>query len=64
MLLAVIAAMRSVLAEIRASGAPIELLPSMLSFDTFLDFIGVGEIRELEQRFADQDNHHEEREKR
>jgi hypothetical protein len=36
----------------------------MLSFDAFLDFIGVGEIRELERRFADQDNTHEEREKR
>jgi carboxyvinyl-carboxyphosphonate phosphorylmutase len=63
-LLAVTAAMRSVLAEIKATGSPIELLPSMLSFDAFLDFIGVGEIRELAQRFADQDNHHEEGEKR
>ncbi|HEX3976656.1 MAG TPA: oxaloacetate decarboxylase [Solirubrobacteraceae bacterium] len=52
MLLAATAAMRSVLAEIKASGTPIDLLPTMLGFDAFLDFIGVGEIRELEQRFA------------
>ena len=52
-LLSATAAMRSALAAIRTEGTPIELLPSMLSFDAFLDFIGVGEIRELEQRFAD-----------
>jgi carboxyvinyl-carboxyphosphonate phosphorylmutase len=63
-LLAATAAMRSVLAEIRTRGTPIEVLPSMLGFDAFLDFIGVGEIRALERRFADQDNTHEEREKR
>ena len=50
-LLAATAAMRSVLAEIKASGTPIEILPSMLGFDAFLDFIGASEIRELEQRF-------------
>jgi carboxyvinyl-carboxyphosphonate phosphorylmutase len=60
-LLAATAAMRSVLAEIKASGTPIELLPSMLGFDAFLDFIGIGEIRELEERFADRDNHPDER---
>ena len=60
-LLAATAAMRSVLAEIRTSGTPIDLLPSMLGFDAFLDFIGIGEIRELEERFADRDNHPEER---
>ena len=63
-LLAATAAMRSVLAEIRTRGTPIEILPSMLGFDAFLDFIGVGEIRQLEQRFADRDNTREEREKR
>ncbi|MFL5864061.1 MAG: oxaloacetate decarboxylase [Solirubrobacteraceae bacterium] len=52
-LLVATAAMRSVLAEIRTSGTPIDVLPSMLGFDAFLEFIGVGEIRELEQRFAD-----------
>lgn len=48
--------MRSVLAEIKARGTPIEVLADMLDFDAFLDFIGIGEIRELEQRFAGQDN--------
>ena len=48
--------MRAVLAEIKSSGTPIDALPSMLGFDAFLDFIGIGEIRELEQRFADQDS--------
>lgn len=51
-LLAATAAMRSVLAAIKERGTPIEVLPSMLGFDAFLDFIGAGEIRELEQRFA------------
>src|ERR1700760_2788042 len=51
-LLAATAAMRSVLAAIKTSGSPIDVLPSMLGFDAFLEFIGVGEIRELEQRFA------------
>jgi 2-methylisocitrate lyase-like PEP mutase family enzyme len=60
-LLAATAAMRSVLAEIKVSGTPIDLLPSMLGFDAFLDFIGIGEIRELEQRFADRDDHPDER---
>jgi 2,3-dimethylmalate lyase len=55
-LLAATAAMRSVLAEIKASGTPIDLLPTMLGFDAFLDFIGVGEIHELERRFAGQDD--------
>jgi 2,3-dimethylmalate lyase len=58
-LLAATAAMRAALAEIKASGTPIDLLPTMLGFDAFLDFIGAGEIRELEQRFAGQDNHHD-----
>jgi carboxyvinyl-carboxyphosphonate phosphorylmutase len=58
-LLAATAAMRAVLAEIKASGTPIDLLPTMLGFDAFLDFIGAGEIRELEQRFAGQDNYHD-----
>jgi 2-methylisocitrate lyase-like PEP mutase family enzyme len=55
LLLVATAAMRSVLSEIRASGTPIDLLPSMLAFDAFLDVVGIGEIRELEQRFAAHD---------
>ncbi len=52
-LLAATAAIRSVLSEIKANGSPIDVLPSMLPFDEFLEFMGISEIRELEQRFAD-----------
>ncbi len=55
-LLVATVAIRSVLSEIRAKGSPIDALPSMLRFEEFLDFIGLGEIRELEQRFADDSN--------
>jgi len=53
-LLTATTAIRSVLAEIRTRGTPIDALPSMLGFDAFLDFIGAAEIRQLEERFADQ----------
>jgi 2,3-dimethylmalate lyase len=53
-LLVATAAIRSVLREIKAKGSPIDVLGSMLRFEEFLDFIGMSEIRELEQRFADQ----------
>ena len=52
-LLAATGAIRSALARIRADGTPIELVPSMLPFGAFLDFIGMPEIRELERRFAE-----------
>ena len=52
-LLAATAAMRSVLAAIREQGTPREVLPALPGFDEFLDFIGIAEIRELEDRFAD-----------
>ena len=52
-LLAATGAIRSALARIRADGTPIELVPSMLPFGDFLDFIGMPEIRELERRFAE-----------
>jgi 2,3-dimethylmalate lyase len=48
--------MRSVLAQIRSDGTPINVLPSLLPFNDFLDFIGLPEIRELERRFAAQDS--------
>ncbi len=54
-LLTATTAIRSVLAEIRTKGTPKDLLPSMLGFDSFLDFIGAAEIRQLEDRFADPD---------
>ena len=52
-LLAATGAIRSALAQVKADGTPIELVPSMLPFADFLDFIGMPEIRELERRFAE-----------
>ena len=52
-LLAATGAIRSALARIEADGTPIELVPSLLPFADFLDFIGLAEIRELERRFAE-----------
>jgi hypothetical protein len=46
------AAIRSALVRVKATGTPVDLLPSLLRFEAFLDFIGLGEVRELEQRFA------------
>jgi 2-methylisocitrate lyase-like PEP mutase family enzyme len=43
---------RRALAQIRAVGTPADLLEEMVSFDAFVDFIGLGEIRELEGRFT------------
>jgi carboxyvinyl-carboxyphosphonate phosphorylmutase len=51
-LLTATAAIRAALARIRSDGTPIELLSEMLPFNDFLDFIGMPEIRELEERFA------------
>jgi 2,3-dimethylmalate lyase len=52
LLLAATGAIRAALAQIKADGTPVELLPSLLPFGEFLDFIGIAEIRELEQQFA------------
>jgi 2,3-dimethylmalate lyase len=52
-LLAATAAIRSALARVKADGTPVELVPSLLPFGEFLDFIGIPEIRELERRFAE-----------
>ena len=54
LLLAATQAMRAALARVKADGTPIELLPEMLGFGEFLDFIGLPEVRELEQRFAEE----------
>jgi 2,3-dimethylmalate lyase len=54
-LLAATAAMRSVLAQIKADGTPIDLVSSMLPFHDFLEVVGLPEIRELEERFAEVD---------
>jgi 2,3-dimethylmalate lyase len=50
-LLSATEAIRSALQRINADGTPIELVPSMVPFDDFLDFIGMAEIHELERRF-------------
>jgi 2-methylisocitrate lyase-like PEP mutase family enzyme len=50
-LLAATKAMRAVLAQIRADGSPINVLPELPRFAEFLEFIGLPEIRELEQRY-------------
>jgi 2-methylisocitrate lyase-like PEP mutase family enzyme len=52
-LLVATSAMRSALTRIKAAGTPIEILPSLMAFHEFVEFIGMDEIRELEQRFAD-----------
>jgi 2,3-dimethylmalate lyase len=52
-LFAATAAMRSVLAQIKADGTPINVLPSLPPFNEFLDFIGMPEVRELERRYAE-----------
>jgi 2-methylisocitrate lyase-like PEP mutase family enzyme len=55
-LLATTAAVRSVLAQIRRDGTPIGVVDSLPAFAEFLEFIGMDEVRALEQRFAPSDN--------
>jgi len=52
-LLAATGAIRSALARVKADGTPVELVPSLVGFGEFLEFIGLPEIRELESRFAE-----------
>jgi 2,3-dimethylmalate lyase len=52
MLLVATSAMRSILAAVKADGSPVAVLESLLPFASFLDFIGMPEVRELERRFA------------
>jgi 2,3-dimethylmalate lyase len=51
-LLAATAAMRAVLAQIRADGTPLNAMPYLVPFNEFLDFIGLPEVREVERRFG------------
>jgi 2,3-dimethylmalate lyase len=53
LLLSATGAMRTALARLQSDGTPIELLPSLPGFDEFLSLVGIEEIRELEQRFAE-----------
>lgn len=50
-LLAATRAMRNVLARIREDGSPIRVLADLPSFGEFVDFIGLPEVQELEQRY-------------
>jgi 2,3-dimethylmalate lyase len=51
-LLTAVSSMRRALAQIKAVGTPAGLLGEMTGFDAFVDFIGLGEIGELERRFT------------
>jgi 2,3-dimethylmalate lyase len=57
-LLAATGAMRRVLAEIAAAGTPAGLLGELPAFGEFTDFIGLPEVRQIEQRYiADEQGH-------
>ena len=51
-LLAATAAMRAILREIAASGTPAAALAGLPTFAEFVDFIGLPQVREAEQRYA------------
>lgn len=51
-LLAATAAIRAVLATIRADGSPLAALEDLPSFEQFTDLVGLPEIQELERRFG------------
>jgi len=50
-LLAATTAMRRILREIATSGTPASLLGELPTFGEFTDFIGLPEVREIEQRY-------------
>jgi carboxyvinyl-carboxyphosphonate phosphorylmutase len=54
-LLAATAAMRGILQEIATAGTPAAVLSQLPSFGEFTDFIGLPQIREVEQRYAASD---------
>ena len=51
-LLAATGAMRRILQEIAAAGTPAAVLHELPTFAEFVDFIGLPEVREAEQRYA------------
>jgi len=51
-LLAATAGMRRLLATLRADGTPAGALDGLPSLQEFADFIGMTEVRDLEQRFG------------
>jgi 2,3-dimethylmalate lyase len=48
-------AIREALTQIRADGTPLPIMDQLLPFEEFTDFIGMPEIQELEERFADEE---------
>jgi len=56
-LLAATKAVSDVLERIKSDGSPIHAIGELTTFPEFLDFIGLPEVRELEQRFGD-DTHY------
>jgi hypothetical protein len=44
--------MRQILAEIARSGTPAGAMAGLPAFGDFLDFIGLPEVREAEQRYG------------
>ena len=51
-LLAATAAMRAILREIATSGTPAAALADLPTFGEFVDFLGLPQVREAEQRYA------------
>lgn len=51
-LLTATTAIRRALAQIKSAGTPADLIEEMVSFDSFVNFIGLGEIHDLERRFS------------
>ena len=54
-LLAATAAMRRILREIAEAGTPSAVMSELPSFGEFLDFIGLPEVRDVEQRYIAKD---------
>ena len=54
-LLAATRSIQEVLARIRADGSPVPVMDQLLPLEEFMDFIGMPEIRELEERFGDEE---------
>jgi carboxyvinyl-carboxyphosphonate phosphorylmutase len=54
-LLAATAAMRRILREIAQAGTPARVMGELPSFGEFLDFIGLPEVRNVEQRYTAKD---------
>lgn len=53
-LLSATAAMRGILQEIATAGTPSAVLHDLPSFAEFTDFIGLPQVREIEQRYTAQ----------